>query len=363
VDWQISLDGLQGGWAILVSAALILAAVLGGWALNRVLFFFLLRAAGRPETTKVFGILVNRWRKPARFLLPLLVLVLIAPVLRFPQEVLLMLRQVFSLFVIGVIAWLLASSALGLRDLIISSYDVTVQDNLKARIIHTQIDVLVKIVLVVIVVIAAASMLMVFDPIRQLGVSILASAGIIGVIAGFAAQRSIATLFAGIQIALTQPIRLDDVLIVEGEWGRVEEITLTYVVVRIWDQRRLIVPITYFLEKPFQNWTRVSADILGTVFIYTDYTVPVEEVRQELHRLLQTSEFWDGKVWGVQVTHVSERTMELRALMSADDSGRAWNLRCEIREKLLDFLQKNYPQSLPRIRAEVDQGKGTPDDF
>ncbi len=355
MNWQAFGDGLQGGWAVLYSFVLIGLAILGGWALNRILFHFLFRHAGRPATPEIFSVLVKRWQGPSRFLLPLLLLVLVAPLLRLPAELLVLLRQLFSLGAIGVIAWLLAGTVLALRDLIIGRYDVTVADNLKARMVHTQIDVLVKIVLVLIMVVAAASMLMIFDPIRQIGISLLASAGIIGIIAGFAAQRSLATIFAGIQIALTQPIRLDDVLVVEGEWGRVEEITLTYVVVRIWDLRRLILPITYFLENPFQNWTRVSADILGTVFIYTDYTVPVEEVRQELHRLLQQSPYWDGKVWGVQVTNATERTVELRALMSAVDSPTAWNLRCEMREKLLDFLQRNYPQSLPRVRAEIEK--------
>jgi small-conductance mechanosensitive channel len=150
---------------------------------------------------------------------------------------------------------------------------------------------------------------------------------------------------------------VDDVVIVENEWGRIEEITLTYVVVKIWDLRRLIVPITYFIEKPFQNWTRTTADILGTVFIYVDYTVPVEAIREELGRILKDSELWDGKVCVLQVTNTSERTVELRALMSASDASKAWNLRCEVREKLIDFIRKNYPDVLPKFRAEFHQLK------
>jgi small-conductance mechanosensitive channel len=164
---------------------------------------------------------------------------------------------------------------------------------------------------------------------------------------------------AGIQIAITQPIRLDDVVIVENEWGRIEEITLTYVVVRIWDLRRLILPISYFIEKPFQNWTRVSADILGTVFIYVDYTVPVDAFREELTRILQNSPNWDKKVNIVQVTDASEKTVEVRALMSAADASMAWNLRCEVRERLIAFLKKSYPQALPRARVELDQHGST----
>jgi small-conductance mechanosensitive channel len=150
---------------------------------------------------------------------------------------------------------------------------------------------------------------------------------------------------------------VDDVVIVENEWGRIEEITLTYVVVRIWDLRRLVVPITYFIEKPFQNWTRVTADILGTVFIYADYTLQIEEVRKELQRILQESELWDQKVCVLQVTNATERTVELRALMSAADASKAWSLRCEVREKLIEFIQKNYPQALPKVRAEFEDAE------
>ena len=196
-------------------------------------------------------------------------------------------------------------------------------------------------------------MLMTFERVRQLGTTILASAGVVGIVVGMAAQRTIATFIAGLQIAITQPIRVDDVVIVENEWGRIEEITLTYVVVRIWDLRRLIVPITYFIESPFQNWTRTSADILGTVFIYTDYTVPVNAIREQLQKILNESEHWDKKVCVLQVTNASDRTMELRALMSAADASAAWTLRCEVREKLLAFIKKEYPQALPRLRTEL----------
>jgi small-conductance mechanosensitive channel len=208
--------------------------------------------------------------------------------------------------------------------------------------------------LTVIGIFTLASMLMVFDSVRQFGASILASAGIAGIVVGFAAQRSIATLLAGFQIALTQPIRLDDVVIVEGEWGRIEDITLTYVVVRVWDLRRLVVPITYFIEQPFQNWTRSSADILGTVFLYVDYAVPLDALRAELTRLLEASRFWDRKVNLLQVTDAKEQTLEIRALASAADASLAWDLRCEIREKLVAFIQQNYPESLPRLRASLD---------
>jgi small-conductance mechanosensitive channel len=221
--------------------------------------------------------------------------------------------------------------------------------------VYTQVTVLKKVTVAVIVVFTAASMLMVFDSVRQFGTSILASAGIAGVIVGFAAQRSIATLVAGFQIAMTQPIRIDDVVIVEGEWGRIEDITLTYVIVRIWDLRRLVVPITYFIEQPFQNWTRTSSSLLATVYLYTDYGVPLEPLRAELTRILEASTRWDRKVNVLQVTDAKERTIELRALASAADASLAWDLRCEVREKLIDFLQAHYPASLPRVRAELHE--------
>jgi small-conductance mechanosensitive channel len=263
-------------------------------------------------------------------------------------------NHILSLFLIGVVSWLLIKIVSVLEEYIVSRFEVDVKDNLRARKIHTQMRVLKRIVVITVGVVALATMLMTFPKVRQLGTAILASAGIIGIVVGMAAQRTIGAFIAGLQIAFTQPIRVDDVVIVENEWGRIEEITLTYVVVRIWDLRRLIVPVTYFIEKPFQNWTRVTADILGTVFLYVDYTVPFDAIREELQRLLKESELWDGKVCVLQVTNVSERTVEVRALMSAADASAAWSLRCHVREKLVDFIRTKYPQALPRLRAELD---------
>jgi small-conductance mechanosensitive channel len=263
-------------------------------------------------------------------------------------------NHILSLFLIGVVSWLLIKIVSVLEEYVITRFQIDVKDNLRARKIHTQMRVLKRIVVITVGVVALATMLMTFPKVRQLGTAILASAGIIGIVVGMAAQRTIGAFIAGLQIAFTQPIRVDDVVIVENEWGRIEEITLTYVVVRIWDLRRLIVPVTYFIEKPFQNWTRVTADILGTVFLYVDYTVPFDAIREELQRLLKESELWDGKVCVLQVTNASERTVEVRALMSAADASAAWSLRCHIREKLVDFIRTKYPQALPRLRAELD---------
>jgi small-conductance mechanosensitive channel len=245
-----------------------------------------------------------------------------------------------------------------LEDYILSRFDVAVKDNLRARKVYTQLRVSKRIVIIVVSILALGMMLMTFPQVQQLGTTILASAGIIGIVVGMAAQRTIGTFIAGLQIAITQPIRLDDVVIVENEWGRIEEIALTYVVVKIWDLRRLVVPITYFIEKPFKNWTRKSADLLGTAYIYVDYTVPVDAVREELRRILEKSELWDGKVCGLQVTNTSERAVELRALMSSADASKGWDLRCEVREKLVGFIQKNYPGALPKLRGEFEKPKG-----
>jgi small-conductance mechanosensitive channel len=237
----------------------------------------------------------------------------------------------------------------------LDKYDVETVDNLKARKLFTQYQILERIVIAVVIFIAVGISLMTFDPIRQIGMSLLTSAGVSALIIGLAAQRIIAAFLAGIQLAITQPIRIDDVVIVEGEWGRIEEINLTYVVVKIWDKRRLVVPTTYFIEKPFQNWTMTSAEILGTVYIYTDFTFPVKELRKALTSFLKEAPKWDGEVNVLQVTNASEKTMELRALMSAKDASAAWDLRVFIREKLLNFIQEKFPEHLPRTRVDMEK--------
>ena len=284
-------------------------------------------------------------------ILPLIALILGTPALTVSDDAQEIIQNAVSLGLIGAIGFLLVQFVNALAQLVLQRYRIDVADNRQARGVYTQVMVLKKIAIGAIAVFAIGSMLMVFQSVRQFGTAIIASAGVAGVVIGFAAQKSLAALLAGLQIAMTQPIRIDDVVIVEGEWGRIEEITLTYVVVCVWDLRRLIVPITYFIEKPFQNWTRTSADILGTVFLQVDYGVPVDAVREELTRILDASPLWDRKVNVLQVTEAKERTLELRALASSSDAGKAWDLRCEVREKLVAFIRKNYPGSLPRLRA------------
>jgi small-conductance mechanosensitive channel len=305
---------------------------------------------------RIMADLLDYWRTPLRLLIMLIYFRSIYPVLSGPPIMFSILGYAFALLIVACIAWWIISTTNIMEDYVLRHYKIGAADDLHARKVHTQIRYLRKIVIIAVVVVAAGSMLMVFPMVRKFGASLLASAGIAGVIAGLAVQRSLTNLLVGMQIAITQPIRVEDVVVVENEWGWIEEITSTYVVVRIWDLRRLILPISYFAEKPFQNWTRTSAGLLGTVFLYVDYSVPVDVLRQELQAVLQKSKLWDRQAWGLQVTDATEKSMQIRCLMSAANSPDAWNLRCEVREKMIDFIQANYPGSLPRIRAEVVSG-------
>lgn len=296
-----------------------------------------------------------------RRVLPLAGLIGGAPALALTPGLTAVFRNAFSIVLIGTVGYLLYRFVDAAAAVVVQQHRVEVTDNLQARAVQTQVVVLKKVAATVIIIFTVASMLMVFDSVQQFGTSILASAGIAGIIVGLAAQQSLTTLLHGFQIAITQPIRIDDVVIVENEWGRIEEITLTYVVVRIWDLRRLVLPISYFIEKPFQNWTRTSANLLATVFLHTDYTVPLDEIRGELTRVLTASPKWDGKVNVLHVTDSKERTLEIRALASAADASAAWDLRCEVREKLVGFLQRNYPESLPRLRGDIETRMATAD--
>jgi len=335
-------------WSILTIGVAVAAALI----IHHLLFAAAQRLVRR--TGSVFdNSLVRHGRRPLKVILPVVATLFVLPLIHLPSAYLGPVRHAEGLVLIALVAWLLIALVEVAQDVIAARYNIQAKDNLAARRIRTQVQVLRRVVVIVIAVLALSVMLMTFPAIWNVGAGLFASAGVAGLVAALAARPTLSSLLAGIQIALTQPIRIDDVVIVEGEWGWIEEIGATYVVVRIWDLRRLVLPLSYFIEKPFQNWTRVTADLLGTVFVYTDYTVPVEPVRQELKRILDGSGMWDGKVWGLQVTNASEHTMELRALMSAPDSGRSWDLRCYVREKLIEYLQRNYPESLPRTRAEI----------
>ncbi|SOC81418.1 Small-conductance mechanosensitive channel [Salinimicrobium sediminis] len=265
------------------------------------------------------------------------------------------LQHVRSILLIFSFTWFIIVAIRIAKNKFLRQFDVSETNNLRARKFYTQFNIIERIAIFVVVLFGLGIALLTFDGVEEIGVSILTSAGIAGIILGLSAQKVFGTIFAGIQIAIAQPIRLDDVVIVEGEWGRIEEIKLTYVVVQIWDKRRLVLPTTYFIEKPFQNWTRNSSDILGTVYIYTDFDLPIEKLREELTSLLNATELWDRKVNVIQVTNMTEKTMELRALMSAQDAPTAWDLRVYARENLIKYIKENYPDSLPRTRLEIKE--------
>ena len=316
---------------------------------------FLIRRWDKFISSRKIKIRLSPLKRPLLFLIPALCLIIVMPFTRFEEGIYSIIVRILNLWLIASCGFLFIKAVYIAREMILNQYDVDARDNLLARRVYTQIGVISNIIVIGIILLTVSFILMTFSAVRQIGVSILASAGVLGIVFGLAAQKTLGNVIAGIQIAISQPIRLDDAVVVENEWGWIEEITLTYVVVRIWDLRRLVLPISYFIEKPFQNWTRTSADIIGSVFLYVDYTVPMEEVRQELYNILEKSPYWDKKVKVLQVTNTTERTVELRALMSAADSPTAWNLRCEVREKLIEFLQKKYPKGLPRTRVELNK--------
>jgi small-conductance mechanosensitive channel len=265
--------------------------------------------------------------------------------------------HIINILLIVSLAWLLNRLTEAGYLILQRKLDINKPDNLNARKSLTKINLFKGVVNFLIVFIALAVVFLTFRQARTLGISLLTSAGIAGIIVGFAAQKSIGLILGGIQLAITQPVRLDDVVIVEGEWGRIEEMTLTYVVIRIWDERRLILPSTWFLEKPFQNWTRQTASITGSVFLYVDYDFPVESIRNELPALLEKNPNWDGRIWNVQVTGTTERNKEIRILLSSADSAKNWDLRAAIREQLIDFINTTYPGSFSRIRLETIKDK------
>lgn len=348
------------------SVSLWVLGILGGAALLGLLVHALLTRLARrvlaqlEETTILRGILLPHAAEPLRILVPLLFVYAARPLVWGeigPSVATVLGGALYILLIVGT-TWLLISALVAGEDAITTHYEIDVPDNLKARKLVTQVRILRQIATVVIVVLATGLVLLQFEPVRQLGTGILASAGIVGIVVGVAAQGALRDLIAGIQIALTQPIRVDDVVIAEGEFGWIEEITLTYVVVRVWDRRRIVMPITHFVEKPFQNWTRTSADLIGSVFLRVDYRTPVSALREELQRVVEASEYWDGDACALHVTDTTERAIEVRAIASAQSAPHLWELRCEIREALVAYLRDHHPEALPVVRMHVQGGDG-----
>ncbi|MEZ5815956.1 MAG: mechanosensitive ion channel [Hyphomicrobiaceae bacterium] len=306
--------------------------------------------------------LMKRLKGPLSLMAVLLFAAIALPAADFTPEISENLRHALRIGVILLTGW----SAIVIIETLATYFTrrnrLDVENNLEARRLHTQISILKRAGEVVIILITTGAVLMTFPTVQHVGVSLFASAGAAGLVLGFAARPILANLIAGIQIALTQPIRLDDVVIVEGEWGWIEEITSTYVVVRIWDLRRLIVPLSYFIEKPFQNWTRESAAIIGSVTWNLDYRAPVDEMRAKLDEILAGNPRWDGKVANVQVTEAAGTAITVRALMSSSNSPAAWDLRCEVREKMIAWLKEAHPEALPRVRASLEASALPPAD-
>jgi small-conductance mechanosensitive channel len=345
---------LRSPWAW--TALIALAAVVAAMVARRVLRATIARLArGNPL---ILGVL-RATEQAGAAAFPMLALLLVWQAAPAHLPYLGTLRQLTVLVFIGSLTWFVVSVIGGFAKGIVERHPVSIEDNLQARRIQTQTNVLGRSLQVIVVIAGMAMALMTFPSARQVGASLLASAGVLGIVGGLAARPVFSNLIAGLQLALAQPLRLDDVLIVKGEWGRVEEITGTYVVLKIWDERRLIIPLQWFIENPFENWTRTGANILGTVFLYLDYATPIATLRAEAERLVKTFPEWDGRVFAVQVTDAKDRTIEVRVLVSAANSGKAFDLRCKMREGLLAFLSREHPESLPLVRT-LNSGSENP---
>ena len=342
---------------------LYVAAGLAGGFIAGLIISRLLRIIFRGMRFPAMDVYRRRLRRPVRLLVALLTGRIVTAVVSIPEFELTVLLRILHMLIIADITWLI----LGMLHLgeayVRDRFRMDVEDNLRVRQLYTQLAMLRRVSAFIVIILGLGVLLTTFDNIRQIGTTLLASAGVVGIILGVAAQKTIGLVLAGLQVAFTQPIRIDDVLVVEGEWGRVEEIALTYVVLRIWDERRLVLPISYFIEKPFQNWTRTSSELIGTVYLYADYTLPLEPLREELSRILPECSEWDGRVQVVQLTAATERSQEIRILVSAKNSSKLWDLRCRIREKMVAFIQSEYPESLPKLRTALEIAGGTKEEL
>jgi small-conductance mechanosensitive channel len=342
----VEAPGWDLGHAALVAAVALLAA-----GIVIAVVHLVVRRLGRRDP--VLASLTGRASYPFRALTVIVALLIGRPEEGASPETVERFRHTLVLLLIGVGAWLLARLALVVQDAALRHQDLSTPDNLRVRRLYTQVILLRRITVAVIAVTAVAAMLLTFASVRTIGASLLASAGVVGIVVGLAAQTTLSNVFAGLQLAFSDELRLDDVVVVEQEWGRIEELTLTYVVIRLWDERRLVLPTTYFTQTPFQNWTRHESRVIGSVLLYADYSLPVDPLRRELQRVLEESALWDRRDWVLQVVDTTPTTMVLRALMSSADAPSNWDLRCDVRERLLAFLAEHYPDQLPRIRAEV----------
>lgn len=336
-------------WAI--SITLLVCLVLLAWWLHGVLFRALTRAVSGQSLFR--RSLVSRTEGLSRLAAIMLAITVALAIAPLSQGEAATVQQVMVVGIVVLVGWFLFIALHVWTIVYLRRFKLDAEDNLLARKHVTQSRILERIGKLLIVVITLAVALMTFEGVRQYGVSLLASAGAAGLVVGLALQPMLRNLIAGIQLAVTQPIRIDDALLIEGEMGNVEEITSSYVVVRLWDWRRMIVPLNYFIEQPFQNWTRESAALIGTVYLYVDFTVSVGELRKTFEEIVRGSKLWDGRVVALQVTNLKETTMEIRMLASAASASHAFDLRCEVRERMIAFVQERYPEALPRVRTDL----------
>jgi small-conductance mechanosensitive channel len=331
-----------------VGLALIAGAVMIALSLYRLAVWLLKRAFG--TRLPLIGVFIDRTAGPARLAVCLAAIALVLPLAPLDDAIRTPLMRMFVVAFIALIGWI----SIRLVDMSAARYlqnfrDVT--ENFIARKHVTQVRVFKRVIDTIVVIITVSTALMTFDSVRQYGVSLFASAGAAGIIVGLAARPLLSNLIAGLQIAITQPIRIEDAVIIENEWGWVEDIASTYVVIRLWDWRRMVVPLSYFIEKPFQNWTRDTASLIGVIALHVDYRADVPRIRRRLEAAVKESKLWDGAVVNLQVIDADSRTIELRALVSARNAPQSWDLRCEIREKLVAFIRDEMPEALPRERA------------
>lgn len=348
----MNLHHLRHGWflAIFLFCAAIFLSNAIHW-----LIFRILRRKESQGAVSGWGIQQNLGR-PSRAVFLLTCVLIVLPIIPdLPEKIEAMVHQAGVMAIVAALGWFAVGCIYVFQAGLLRKYDITAANNIRARSIHTQFQLVRRIIIAFIVIITLGALLWTFNDPRILhyGSGLLASAGIASLILATAAKSTASNLLAGIQIAFTEPIRIDDVVVIQGEWGKIEEITSAYVVVKIWDLRRLVVPLSYIIENSFQNWTRQSSDILGTAFLYVDYSIPVDELRQQLDRLVHPSPLWDGKVCGLQVTNLSERTMELRCLVSSADASSNFDLRCDVREQMTAYIQQHYPNAFPITRLSA----------
>ena len=334
------------------SVTTVIIGIIAGLVLKFILFQ-VTRIAVRYYDNLTYRDVKSHLGPTTTFFIPVLVTYLILLFAPFGDSLYYYMNKLFQVFTIILGSLFLINLLKLFQTVILNIYDIDKADNKRERRIITQTNFVKRLLVALIIIIAISLILLSFEGGRKIGTALITSAGVAGLIIGLAAQKSIGNFIAGFQIAFTQPIKIDDALLVEGEWGKVEEINLTYVVVKIWDLRRLILPITYFLEKPFQNWTKNEANLLGAVYLYLDYRIPVEKVRSKLKEILDHEKLWDGDGWGLQVVDANESTVALRGLMSAKNAPEAWELRCSVREKLFKFLAEEYPEYLPHSRVRL----------